>query len=287
MPKQRVSGWRRKRVRRTLWRVTTYTILIVLSLAFSVPFLWSISTSLKSFDQVFRPGAWIPSPVKWANYIHVFDNIPFHLFFVNSMIVTGACVVGQLCSASLVAFSFARLRWFGREFLFRVMLSTMMLPAAVTLIPHFILFKYLGWIDTFRPLIVPAYFGGGAFNIFLLREFFKTIPVDLEDAARIDGCSSFRFFLQIMVPLAKPALATVAVLSIVAQWNNFLHPLIYLNSYRKFTVAVGISMFRDAYNIFPHYMMAASVMALVPILIIFFVAQRYLIRGIVLTGMKG
>jgi ABC-type glycerol-3-phosphate transport system permease component len=217
----------------------------------------------------------------------VFENIPFHLFLVNSLIVTGACVIGQLCSASLVAFSFARLRWFGRDFLFILMLSTLMLPAAVTLIPHFILFKQLGWIDTFKPLIVPSYFGGGVFSIFLLRQFFKTIPTDLEDAARIDGCSSFRFFLQIAVPLAKPALATVAVLSFVAHWNNFLHPLIYLNSYRKFTVAIGISMFRDAYNIFPHYMMAASVMALVPILIIFFVAQRYLIRGIVLTGMKG
>lgn len=281
------SRRRRKSARRNLRRAAVYTILIVLSVAFSVPFLWSISTSLKSFDQVFRSEVWIPRPIRWTNYARVFDNIPFHLFFVNSLIVTGACVIGQLCSASLVAFSFARLRWFGRDFLFIVMLGTLMLPAAVTLIPHFILFKHLGWIDTFKPLIVPSYFGGGVFSIFLLRQFFKTIPADLEDAARIDGCSSFRFFLQIAVPLAKPALATVAVLSFVAHWNNFLHPLIYLNSYRKFTVAVGISMFKDAYNIFPHYMMAASVMALVPILIIFFVAQRYLIRGIVLTGMKG
>ena len=281
------SRWHRPSVRRAVWRVTVYAILIVLSVAFSIPFLWSVSASLKNLDQVFRSEVWVPRPIKWTNYRHVFDNIPFHLFFANSLIVTSACLIGQLCSASLVAFSFARLRWFGRDFLFIVMLSTMMLPAAVTLIPHFVLFNYLGWIDTFKPLVIPAYFGGGAFNIFLLRQFFKTIPLDLEDAARIDGCSSFRVFLQIMVPLAKPALATIAVLSFIASWNNFMQPLIYLNSYRKFTVAVGISMFKDAYNIFPHYMMAASVMALLPILVLFFVAQRYLVRGIVLTGMKG
>ncbi len=286
MPAQ-TSRWRRRTVRRALWRVTVYAILIVLSVAFSIPFLWSLSASLKNLDQVFRSEVWIPRPVQWTNYRHVFDNIPFHLFFVNSLIVTTGCLVGQLCSASLVAFSFARLRWFGRDLLFIVMLSTIMLPPAVTLIPHFVLFKYLGWVNTFKPLIVPAYFGGGVFNIFLLRQFFKTIPVDLEDAARIDGCSSFRVLVQIMLPLAKPALATIAVLSFIGEWNNFMHPLIYLNSYRKFTVAVGISMFKDAYSMFPHYMMAASVMALVPVLVLFFVAQRYLVRGIVLTGMKG
>jgi len=286
VPDQR-SRWRRTSVRRIVSRVVVYALLILLSVAFSIPFLWSVSASLKSLDQVFKAGVWIPMPIRWTNYKHVFDNIPFHLFFVNSFVVTVACLIGQLSSASLVAFSFARLRWFGRDFWFVVMLSTMMLPAVVTMIPHFVFFNYIGWIDTFKPLIVPSFLGGGAFNIFLLRQFFKTIPLDLEDAARIDGCSSFRVFLQIMVPLAKPALATIAVLSFIGQWNNFIEPLIYLHAYRKFTVAIGISMFKDAYGMFPHYMMAASIIALLPILVLFFAAQRYFVSGIVLTGIKG
>jgi len=268
-------------------QIVTYGSLILLSIAFSLPFLWAVSASFKSLEEVFMRGVWLPMPPRWRNYAQVFSKIPFHLFFLNSVIITGGALLGQLFSSALVAFSFARLRWFGRDFFFILMLSTMMLPAAVTLVPHFILFKSLGWIDTFLPLVLPSYFGGGAFSIFLLRQFFKTIPTDLEDAARIDGCSSFRVFWQIMVPLAKPALATIAVLSFIGHWNNFMGPLIYLDSYQKFPVALGINMFKDAYSIYPHYMMAASIMALVPVLVLFFLAQKYMVRGIVLTGMKG
>jgi ABC-type glycerol-3-phosphate transport system permease component len=264
-----------------------YVILIGLSVAFSLPFLWSLSASLKSLDQIFVPGHWIPHPVRIQNYARIFDHIPFHLFFLNSLIVTVGCLTGQLLSSSMVAFSFARLQWRGREFFFVLMLSTLMLPGAVTMIPTFILFKHLGWINTFTPLILPSFLGGGAFNIFLLRQFFKTIPVDLEDAARIDGCSNLRILFSIMIPLAKPALATIAVLSFIGHWNDFLDPLIYLDSYRKFTVAIGINMFKDAYSIFPHYLMAASMMALAPVLILFLASQRYIVKGIVLTGMKG
>lgn len=280
--------WSKRSRRKKLTKIFSYVSLTLFSIIFSIPFLWTLSASFKSLLQVYAvPHIWIPQPFQWENYVEIFAKLPFHLFFRNTIIITGLSLIGQLTSAALVAYAFARLRWFGRDFLFILLLSTLMLPTQVTMIPQYILFQKLGWIDTWLPLIVPYYFGGGVFNIFLLRQFFKTIPVELEDAARIDGCSNLRIFAQIMVPLAKPAIATLAVLSFIHHWNDFMGPLIYLQSYRLYPISMGINMFKGAYVLFPHYLMAASIVALIPVLIIFFMAQKYFVKGIILSGIKG
>jgi len=190
-------------------------------------------------------------------------------------------------SGCLVGYSFARLRWPFRDVMFVVLLCTIMLPPEITLIPVFILFTKIGWVNTWLPLIVPAYFGGGVFNVFLMRQFFKTIPADLEDAAKIDGCSTLRIFLTIMVPLSKPAIATICVLGFIGRWNDFQGPLIYLSDYLKYPISLGIYMFQSSEFLFVNYIMAASLVAVVPVLIIFFAAQQYFVKGIVLTGIKG
>jgi ABC-type glycerol-3-phosphate transport system permease component len=219
--------------------------------------------------------------------VDIFRVLPLGRFFLNTICITLLALIGQLSSACLVAYSFARMRWPLREVFFFILLSTIMLPGQVTMIPVFMLFNKLGWANTWLPLIVPAYFGGGVFNIFLLREFFKTIPLALEDAAKIDGCSHFRILTTIIVPLSKPALTTVCVLAFISHWNDFIGPLIYLSDYSKYPISLGIRMFKDAQTMEPHYVMAASLTALVPVLILFFSAQRYFIQGIVLSGIKG
>jgi ABC-type glycerol-3-phosphate transport system permease component len=221
------------------------------------------------------------------NFLQVFRMLPFHRFIFNTVCITSLAVFGQVCSACLVGYSFARIRWPFRDFLFVVLLSTIMLPGEITMIPVFILFNKIGWVNTWLPLIVPAYFGGGVFNIFLMRQFFKTIPVDLEDAARIDGCSTFRIFFTIMAPLAKPAIATICVLGFIGYWNDFQGPLIYLSDYLKYPISMGIYMFKSAEFMFANYVMAASLISVVPVLLIFFSAQQYFVKGIVLTGIKG
>lgn len=284
----RSNFWTKRSSQKKMAKIFAYLSLILFSSIFIVPFLWSLSASFKSLLQVYAvPHVWIPRPLQWQNYVQIFAKLPFHLFFRNTLVITGLSLIGQLSSAALVAYAFARLQWFGRDFFFIVLLSTLMLPAQVTMIPQYILFQKLGWINTWLPLIVPYFFGGGVFNIFLLRQFFKTIPVELEDAARIDGCSNLRIFLQIMLPLAKPATATIAVLSFIHHWNDFMGPLIYLHSYRQYPISLGINMFKGAYGIFPHYLMAASIVALIPVLIIFFLAQKYFVKGLILSGIKG
>jgi len=187
----------------------------------------------------------------------------------------------------VVAYRFARLRWPFLGFFFVLLLSTIMLPPQVTLIPVFAMFNKIGWVNTWLPLIVPAYFGGAVFNIFLLRQFFKTMPLELEDAAKIDGCSTYRIFLTVMLPLAKPALATIAVLSFVACWNDFQGPLIYLSDYMKYPISMGMYMFKGTETIMVHYVMAACLISVFPVITIFFFAQQYFVKGIVLTGIKG
>lgn len=276
---------------RRVERAAALAVLVGFSCLFLLPFAITLGDSLKTFQQVYAmPRVWVPWPPNWSNYADIFRVLPFHRFFINSAFVTILAVTGQLISASFVAYSFARLRWPGRDFCFILMLSTLMLPGQVTVIPVYLLFNKFGWIDTYYPLIVPYYFGGiggGVVFIFLLRQFFKTIPLALEDAAKIDGCSHLRILLTIMVPLAKPALATVAVLSFVHHWNDFFLPLIYLNDYLMYTVPLGISMFKTATQLQPQLVMAASLVSLVPIVVLFFSAQRYFIEGIVLTGTKG
>ncbi len=264
-----------------------YFLLIAGAVVFMIPFLWMLSSSLKELPQVFVfPPKWLPNPIRWDNYAQALERMDFLVALKNTLTITVLCLVGQVGSAAFVAYSFARIRFPGREFLFALLLSTMMLPAQVTMIPLFIIFRDLGWVDTFKPLIVPAFFGGGAFFIFLLRQFFLTIPKDLEDAARIDGCGRFRIFLQIVLPLAKPALITVSIFSFMNHWNDFMGPLIYLNSEQNRTLAIALQSFQGQYTADWNLLMAASVVVLIPVLIIFFTLQRYFVEGIVLSGLK-
>jgi ABC-type glycerol-3-phosphate transport system permease component len=277
---------------RRFYKFGLYIIAIICALAFALPFFWTVSSSLKPISEIylFPPTLW-PNEIRWSNYNDVFRLAPFARFIWNTIIVTALAMVGQILSASAVAYGFARFRFPGRDTLFFLVLSTMMLPWQVTIVPTFLLFRYLGWINTFLPLIVPSYFGGGAFFIFLLRQFFLTIPKDLDEAAKLDGASSARIFWDIILPLSKPALATVAIFSFLDHWNEFIGPLIFLNSTEKFTLSIGLRYFmanpfesdepREA------ILMAASLIVALPPLLLFFFAQRYFVRGIVTTGLKG
>jgi ABC-type glycerol-3-phosphate transport system permease component len=273
-------------------RLVLYVLAIICAIGFSLPFIWTLGTSLKPLTDLYTyPPSFLPSAPRWANFSDVFTMAPFATFLWNTVVVTGLAVFGQTLSAAMVAFGFARFRFPGRDILFVVVLATMMLPWHVTIVPSFLLFSRLGWINTFLPLIVPSFFGGGAFYIFLLRQFFLSIPRDLDEAAKIDGASSAQIFLRILLPLAKTALATVAIFAFIEHWNEFIGPLIYLNSPEKFTVAIGLRYFivspftgdepREA------ILMAASLIVALPPLALFFAAQKYFVQGIVTTGMKG
>jgi multiple sugar transport system permease protein len=265
-----------------------YGTLALFGVVFVVPFLWMVATSLKGSGAIFTmPPQWIPNEFHWENYSVIFDKMPFLQYLRNSFFVTGLSIVGVVGTSSLVAYAFACLRWPGRDALFVVILVTMMLPMQVTMIPVFVIFKELGWLNTFKPLIVPAFFGGGAFNIFLLRQFFLGIPKDLADAARIDGCSEFRIYWNIMLPLARPALVTVAIMTFMFSWNDFLGPLIYLSDKSKGTLALGLSMFVGQYATEWAQLMAASVLMMVPMILLFFFFQRYFIQGFTMSGIKG
>ena len=262
--------------------------LILLSVLFSLPLMITVGDSLKSFLQVYAvPRIWFPRPPQWRNFVDIFHVLPFHLFFINTICITAMSLTGQVMSSAVVGYSFARLRWPFRDFMFIVLLSTLMLPGQVTMIPIFLIFKKFNLINTWFPLFLPAFFGGGVFNIFLLRQFFKTIPVALEDAAKLDGCAPPRIMFTIMLPLAKPALVTITVLGFIGSWNDFMNPLIYLSDYTRYPVSLGIWMFKGAQSMFPHYVMAASLMSITPVLCLFFAAQRYFVKGIVMSGIKG
>lgn len=252
-----------------------------------VPLLWLLSSSLKNTAMIFTyPPQWIPNPVRFENFTDVFRVIPFAQFTLNTVIVTTTALFGQLLSASLVAFGFARLRFPGRDVLFLVLLGTIMIPYHITLIPTFVLFRMLGWLDTWLPLIVPYWFGGGAFFIFLLRQFFMRLPLELDDAAYIDGATIFGVFWRIILPQAKPALGVVAVFSFLNHWNDFFGPLIYLNSVDKYTLAIGINLFRSLQTTEWNLLMAASVMISLPCILVYALAQRFFIQGVVFTGLK-
>jgi ABC-type glycerol-3-phosphate transport system permease component len=251
-----------------------------------IPLAWTLSTSLSDLGEVFQwPIRWIPDPVRWDNYREAMRIQPFGLYFLNTTYITIATVIGQLISSSLVAFAFARLRWRGRDMLFVVVLATMMLPNQVTLIPQFVIFSRLGWINTYLPLIVPAFFGA-PFYIFLLRQFYMSIPLELDDAAKIDGASPFQVYSRIVLPLSMPALAAVAIFQFQHAWNLFLEPLLYLHSNEKWVLSLGLRNFVGEYIQWWNLMMAASVIVMLPMLIIFFIGQRYFIQGVVFTGVK-
>ena len=252
-----------------------------------IPLAWMLSTSLKSLGAVMSlPPEWIPSTFHWENYADIFRLVPFGRYVWNTVVITLLDVVGKIVSCSLVAFAFARLRWRGREAVFLIMLATMMLPPQVTMIPQFVVFKHMELIDTIVPLVLPNWLGG-PFLTFLLRQFFMSIPLDLDDAARIDGASNFGIYWRIVLPLSKPALAAVAIFMFNGSWNDFFGPLIYLHSRDKYTIALGLRSFQDQNYTEWHLLMAASLVAMLPVVLIFFFAQKYFIQGIVFTGVKG
>lgn len=265
-----------------------YVLLIILGAAILLPFIWTLSSSLKPYGAGIKfPPQFIPETFVWDNYPKVFRMIPFLNFFKNSVFVSGMAVIGELFSASLVAYSFARLRFPGRNVLFMIVLATMMVPFPVTMVPTFIVFKLLGWVGTYLPLILPPFFGP-AFSIFMLRQFFLTINPELDEAAKVDGANEFTIYWRIILPLAKPALATIAIFSFMANWNDFMGPLIYLNNSEMYTLALGVNYlrsFRGGGDL--SVQMAASIMFMLPCITLYFIAQRNIVQGIVTTGLKG
>jgi multiple sugar transport system permease protein len=265
-----------------------YLVMLAVSLLLLAPLFWMVSTALKDRKQIFTyPPEWLPDPVLWHNFSDSLSAYPFGRFAMNTLIIAGFNIAGVLLTASMAAYAFARLRFPGRDLIFMILLSTLMLPFAVLMIPRYIEFRELGWLDSWLPLIVPNWFGGSVFFIFLLRQFFRTIPRDLSDAAKLDGASEFRIFWQIVIPLSKPALAVVAVFVFLDTWNDFLAPLIYITSTSKYTVSLGLSLFMGNYTTNWSYLMAASTLMTIPTILVFIVAQRYFVHGVVLTGVKG
>ena len=284
---RRESRMRTKSSRGLIGKIIAYTLLIIGSILIMIPVFWMVSSALKPNNQIFLfPPQWIPNPIQWDNFVTAMTSLPFGTYFQNTMIIEVGSIVGTVLSCSIVAYGFARLNAPGRNFWFVVLLSTMMLPGVVTMIPVYLIFRQLGWVNTFLPLIVPNFFGS-AFFIFLLRQFFMTIPRDFEEAARIDGANTWQVLTRIMLPLSKPALATVTIFTFMGVWNDFMGPLIYLNKPETYTLALGLNFFKGQYVSQWNLLMAASLVMMLPLVLLFFVAQKAFIEGITLTGVKG
>jgi multiple sugar transport system permease protein len=273
--------------RLTRWQsVVSWLALAGLAALFVLPFLWMLSTSLKAERQVFAlPPGWLPRPARWDNYPAALAAFPFWLYLSNTLFLCAATVVGSLISCALPAYAFARIPFRGREALFMVMLCTIMLPAQATMLPVFLLFRWLGWIGSFRPLWVPAFFGN-AFYIFLLRQFFRTIPRELSDAARIDGCNELGIFWRVILPLSKPALASVALFSFIGSWTDYVGPLVYLHDERQFTLALGLTAFLGRHGAEWNLLMAAATVVTAPLILLFLLTQRTFVKGVALSGLN-
>lgn len=283
---KRVDWRRRKKRRYWIDQIISHIVLASLGVVFLLPLFWMISTSLKPPRQIFVfPPVWIPHPLMWSTYLEALNFVPFFLYLKNTLTICISTVIGVLLSCSLVAYGFSRVQWPERNIVFIILLATMMIPYQVTLIPMYIVFNKLGWINTFKPLIVPFFFGT-PFYIFLLRQFFMTIPMELSDAAKIDGCSEFRIYWQIILPLVIPALAVVALFQFIGVWNDFLGPLIYLRDQSKFTLSLGLQQFQSGYHTEWAMLMAAATMVTMPIIVLFFFTQKTFLQGISLTGIK-
>lgn len=277
--------------RKTLIKILRHTVLILGSIVFMFPLFWLLSTSLKADTQIFKvPPELIPNPVMWNNYVRMWTYFPFLQFLKNTLTIVVLSLSGVLVTAPLVAYSFSRLRWPGRDVLFMVVLGTIMLPGQVTMIPLYVLFSRWGWVDTFLPLWVPAWFGGGAFYIFLLRQFLMTIPRELEESALIDGANHLQIYAKIMLPLLRPVLTTIAIFQFMGAWNDFMGPLIYINNQAKYTLSLGLRLFQQQTSASQTefgMMMAATALMVIPVIVFFFLGQKQFIEGVVLTGMKG
>jgi multiple sugar transport system permease protein len=267
-------------------------VLVLLGLIFVFPLFWTVSSALKRPDEILSyPPIFFPTHPQWHNFVRVFEKAPFGLWIFNTIFVVVLGTTGAVLSSSLVAYSFARFQYPGRNVLFVLTLATLMLPAQVTLIPQYILWSKMGFVNSLYPLWVPAWFGGGAFNIFLLRQFIMTIPRELDEAAIIDGANRFQIYRLVIMPLLMPAIATISIITFIGLWDDYLTPLIYLNSQTQYTLALGLSFFRNLPEIggepLQHLLMAASLMIALPPILLFLAAQRYFVRGIVLSGIKG
>jgi multiple sugar transport system permease protein len=276
-----------------LERGLSHALIVAGGVLVMMPFFWMLSTSLKLEWEAFQiPPAWLPEEPLWQNYYDaVFKYFNFLQYGLNTLTITLSVLVGRVLSASLVAFGFARVRFVGRNVLFMLVLSTLMVPHQVTIIPLYILFKQLGWLNTFLPLIVPAWFGGSAFSIFLLRQFIMTVNPELDDAARIDGCGWLGIYARIVMPLIRPALAAVAIFSFLATWNDFFNPLIFLRSSDLYTLAIGLHFYTNSASAATRpvitHVMAGATLIMIPPLLLFFFAQRFFIQGVVFSGVKG
>ncbi|MGQ9681085.1 MAG: carbohydrate ABC transporter permease [Anaerolineae bacterium] len=283
----RTISWRKRRwLRHALTQAGAHLVLIVMGLLFSIPFVWLVSSSLKPSPQLFKvPPVWIPNPIVWSNYPKALTYIPYIQYLKNTLYICAFNVLATLLSCSFVAYGFSRVQWPAREAFFLILISTLMLPYAVTMIPQFLLFKHLGWVGSYAPLTVPA-LTGSPFFIFLLRQFYMGIPLELSDAARIDGCNEYGIYARIVLPLARPALATVGLFSFMANWNDFLGPLIYIKNQKSYTIALGLFGFLSTRRTEWALFMAAATVTIAPVIVIFFFTQRTFIQGITLTGLK-
>lgn len=288
MPKNNLLKTPSRKRQQLLTRLIIHTVLIAGAIAFLFPLLWMVSTALKPLAETTRiPPTILPSKFMWSNYAKATSAIPFWLYAKNTLIVCGLSVIGTLVSSILVAYGFARIRWKGREFMFYCVLATMMIPFPIVMAPLFVVFGKLGWIGSLKPLWVPT-FGAAAFNVFLMRQFFRTIPAELTEAARIDGCSELGILLRVILPLSKPVILVVALFQFIASWNDFLGPLVYLTREKTYTLALGLQFFQSQHGGTQwNYLMAASSLIVLPIIVIYFFAQKALIEGISLTGIKG
>jgi len=272
-----------------LWKFLVVTLLCVIAFFMLLPFLWLISSSLKLEQRVFLfPPQWIPDPIRWVNYLEALTYKPFFLYLRNTMIIVIINEIAIISSSSICGYALARIPFPGRNFWFGVVVVVMMIPYFVLMVPTFIMLSRIGWVNTYLPLTVPYFFGGGAFNVFLFRQFFRTIPTDLSDAARIDGCGEFDIYRRIIMPLSKPAIIVVAIFTFLNTWNSFIEPLLYINNPNMFTVALGLANFRGDPTAYIQWnlLMAASTTMTIPVILIFFAGQRYFIQGVVMSGIK-
>jgi len=300
-----VDNKRASKPKDRVWNGVTVALLLIMAIVMLIPFVWLVTSSLKGQIEIFQyPPQWIPNPIRWDNYREALTAKPFDVYLINTLKIVFLNIIAVVGSSSLCAYGFARIKFWGRDFWFGIVLATLFLPYAILIVPQFIIFSRLpvpqinfpllgittesrNWVDTFLPLTIPYFFGGGAFNIFLLRQFFRTIPEELADAARIDGCTEMGIYWRIMMPLAKPALITVAIFTFLNSWNDLLGPVIYLRSPSNFTVAVGLASFRSLQSSRWDLQLAAATALIIPVLILFFFAQRYFIKGVVMSGLKG
>ena len=284
---RRMTQVQRADLRRSVGKLLVTLPAFALGITFFLPLAWLVSSSLKTPQQIFQmPPVWIPKPVMWSNYIRALTAERFDIYFKNTMILAVTTSFGVTISSTMVAYGFSRIEWPGRDVVFLFVLSTMMIPFAVTMIPLYVTFSKIGWVGTYLPLIVP-YFTGSTFSIFLLRQFFRTIPQDLTDAAKIDGCSELGIMWRIMLPLARPAIAVVVLFRVLGAWGDFTEPLIYVQRISQYTLSLGLMMFEGMYVTQWELLMAATTAVMLPTLIVFFLAQRTFIEGITFTGLKG